>query len=109
MGATQGQLKMKKPHWIQDLDFALAGLHERCQWITPFGEQCPIAWMLSWDDIQTLFRRLGLQTLLNEHLEDLKKIPWMGEETRMMRSFAYGFTVHNKHKRKYTIYALIWY
>jgi hypothetical protein len=98
---------MKKPNWIKDLHFVFADLH--CPYITPLSHKCPIIWLLSLSDIRTVYSRLELNHLIDEHLSCLRNAPQIGQEFRYLGSFSYGFTLNSRRKPKYTIYAFNWY
>jgi hypothetical protein len=43
-----------------------------CTVTTPIGEQCPIIWVMDFKDIETIFSRLGLREMIDEHAETQK-------------------------------------
>jgi hypothetical protein len=101
--AANGQ----QPAWAKDLAFVFRGV-QGCTVTTPIGEQCPIIWVMDFKDIETIFSRLGLREMIDEHAEELRKMPQQGAEMRVMRDFTYGFT-HMLSKRKYELQSFIWY
>lgn len=100
-----------EPHWLQDPHFLFdGGIGKQADFYDLFGGQVPLVRIHKVGGIIGFFHRLGLSKFLKEHLDELESMPQLGDtEVRMMREFAYGFTVKNAHNRKYTIFAFVWY